>query len=270
MPSTLFVESSEHVAQVVLRTTGKGNALGPDFWRELPETFDALSADADVRAIVLVADGPHFTYGLDLTQMLGELGPMLHGGLADTRTRLHETIHRLQDAVTSVARCKKPVVAAVHGLCLGGGIDPLTACDVRVASRDAKFGVREVKVAMVADLGTLQRLSRIVGEGHARELALTGRDIDADRALRIGLVNDVLETKEAAWAAARTIAREIAGNPPLVVQGVKDVMNQRVRAEDDAGLRYVALHNSAFLPSLDVAEAFGAFAEKRAPRFQGK
>ena len=216
MPSTLFVESSEHVAQVLLRTPAKGNPLGPDFWRELPETFDALSHDATVRAIVLVADGPHFTYGLDLPQMFAALGPLLQGGLADTRARLHETILRLQDAVTAIATCKKPVIAAVQGLCLGGGIDVVTACDVRLASRDAKFGVREVKVAMVADLGTLQRLSRIVGEGHARELALTGRDIDAARALRIGLVNDVYETKEETWAAARAMAREIAQNPPLV------------------------------------------------------
>ncbi len=270
MPTTLFVETHDHVAHVVLRTGSKGNPLGPDFWRELPETFDALSADVRVRAVVLSADGPHFTYGLDLPKMMGELGPMLQGGLADTRTQLQATIHRLQRSVTSIAVCRKPVVAAVHGICLGGGIDVITACDVRVASRDVKLGVREVKVAMVADLGTLQRLSRIVGEGHARELALTGRDLDAERALRIGLVNDVFDDKDAAVAAARAIAQEIANNPPLVVEGVKDVMNDRVRAQDDAGLRYVALHNSAFLPSVDLGEAFGAFAEKRPPRFQGK
>jgi len=269
MATTLFVETQDHVAHVLLRA-GKGNPMGPDFWRELPETFDALSADAAVRAIVLSGDGPHFTYGLDLPKMFGELGPMLQGGLADTRTKLQATIHRLQRSVTAIAECRKPVVAAIHGYCIGGGIDVVTACDVRVASKDAKLGVREVKVAMVADLGTLQRLSRIVGEGHARELALTGKDIDAARALRIGLVNDVYDTKDDAVAAARAIAREIADNPPLVVEGAKDVMNARVRADDDAGLRYVALHNSAFLPSTDLGEAFGAFLEKRPARFQGK
>ncbi len=270
MPTTLFVETHAHVAHVLLRTGAKGNPLGPDFWRELPETFDALSIDPSVRAIVLSGDGPHFTYGLDLPKMMGDLGPMLQGGLADTRAQLQQTIFRLQRSVTSIATCRKPVIAAVHGLCLGGGIDVLTACDVRVASRDAKLGVREVKVAMVADLGTLQRLSRIVGEGHARELALTGKDIDAERALRIGLVNDVFDTKDAAVAAARAMAAEIAENPPIVVEGIKDVMNERVRADDDAGLRYVALHNSAFLPSVDLGEAFGAFAQKRKPTFVGK
>ncbi|HSQ66713.1 MAG TPA: enoyl-CoA hydratase-related protein, partial [Polyangiaceae bacterium] len=188
MPTSLFVEKASHVADVVVRTPGKGNALGPDFWRELPETFASLDADAAVRAIVLRADGPHFTFGLDLVSMMGELGGALSGGLADARTKLHETILRLQASVSSITRCRKPVIAAIHGLCIGGGVDVTSACDVRLASRDARFSVREVRVAMVADLGSLQRLSRIVGEGHARELAYRGNDIDAERALRIGLV----------------------------------------------------------------------------------
>ena len=269
MPSTLFVETRDHVAEVVLRTPGKGNAMGPDFWRELPETFAALDADASVRAIVLRADGAHFTYGLDLPAMMGDLGPAVAGGLADARTRLHELVLRLQDSVTAITRCRKPVIAAIHGVCIGGGVDVITACDVRVAARDARFSVREVRVAMVADLGTLQRLSRVVGEGHARELAMTGRDIDAARALRIGLVNDVFDSHEETWNAARAIAREIAENPPLVVQGVKQVMNERVRAADETGLRYVAAWNSAFLPSADLGEALAAFMEKRKPNYRG-
>lgn len=270
MPSTLFVSTREHVAEVVLRAPGKGNAMGPDFWRELPETFAALDADPDVRAVVLRADGPHFTFGLDLVGMMADLGPLMSGGLADSRTKLHDLILRLQSAVSSIARCRKPVISATHGVCIGGGIDVITACDVRIGSRDARYSVREVRVAMVADIGTLQRLSRIVGEGHARELALTGKDIDAERALRIGLLNDVCDTKEAAWDAARAMAREIADNPPLVVQGVKQVMNERVARDDETGLRYVAAWNAAFLPSSDLGEALTAFLEKRPPRYEGK
>jgi len=270
MSTSLFVETAAHVAEVVVRTPGKGNALGPDFWRELPQTFAALDADADVRAIVLRADGLHFTFGLDLISMMGELSPIMGGGLADARTKMHEMILRLQASVSSIALCRKPVVAAVHGLCIGGGLDVISACDVRVASRDARFSVREVRVAMVADLGTLQRLPRIVGEGHARELAMRGNDIDVERALRIGLVNDVYDTREAAWEAARAMAREIADNPPLVVQGIKQVMNERVTADDEAGLRFVAAWNSAFLPSADLGEAIAAFAEKRKPHYSGK
>jgi len=267
--TSLFVETRYHVAEVVIRTPGKGNALGPDFWRELPDTFGALDGDDAVRAIVLRADGDHFTYGLDLVAMMGELGPVAAGGLAGSRTKLHDMILRLQDAVSSIARCRKPVVAAVHGACIGGGVDVITACDVRFASSDARFSVREVRVAMVADLGTLQRLPRIVGEGHARELALTGKDVDAEHALRIGLVGDVLATREEAHEAARATASAIAANPPLVVQGVKRVMNERVARDDDAGLRHVAAWNAAFLPSEDLGEALAAFAEKRKPRFRG-
>jgi len=270
MSTSLFVEKASHVADVVVRTPGKGNALGPDFWRELPETFASLDADAAVRAIVLRADGPHFTFGLDLINMMGELGGAMSGGLADARTQLHETILRLQASVSSIARCRKPVIAAIHGLCIGGGVDVISACDVRVASRDARFSVREVRVAMVADLGSLQRLSRIVGEGHARELAYRGNDIDAERALRIGLVNDVYDTREATWDAARAMAAEIAQNPPLVVQGVKQVMNERVVSDDEAGLRFVAAWNSAFIPSADLGEAMAAFMEKRKPTYSGK
>jgi enoyl-CoA hydratase len=123
---------------------------------------------------------------------------------------------------------------------------------------------------MVADIGSLQRISRIVGEGHARELAMTGKDIDADRALRIGLVNDVYPTREDTWTAARTLAREIAENPPLVVQGVKQVMNERIADEDARGLRHVAAWNSAFLPSEDLGEALAAFMEKRKPTYRGQ
>lgn len=269
MPTSLFTETNDHVAEVVLRTPGKGNAMGPDFWRELPETFAALDANSDVRAVVLRADGKHFTFGLDLASMMTELGPLAAGGLAGARTKLHEMILRLQTSVSVIARCRKPVIAAVHGFCIGGGLDVITACDMRVASRNARFSVREVRVAMVADLGTLQRLSRIVGEGHARELAMTGKDIDAERALRIGLVNELHETHEDAWNAARTLAREIADNPPLVVQGVKQVMNERIVSDDEAGLRFVAAWNSAFLPSADLGEAIAAFAEKRKARFKG-
>ena len=129
-----------------------------------------------------------------------------------------------------MAGCRKPVIAAVSGWCIGGGVDVIAAADIRLASADAKFSIREVKVAIVADLGSLQRLAGIIGEGHLRELAFTGKDIDAARAEKIGLVNDVYPDQDAVLAAARELAADIAANPPLVVQGVKDVLGQRPRA----------------------------------------
>jgi enoyl-CoA hydratase len=270
----LRVERRESFAEVVLLGPGKGNAMGPAFWREVPRVFAELDRDDAVRAVVVRGDGKQFTFGLDLPAMMNELGPKIapspEGAMAKTRTELYELILELQEAFNAIERCKKPVIAAIHGWCIGGGIDMISACDVRVASRDAKFSVREVRVAMVADLGTLQRLPRIVGEGHARELALTGRDFDADRAQRIGLVNDLYDDPEACFEAARALARSIADNPPLVVQGVKRVLNERDGKTIAEGLRHVAVWNSAFLPSKDLGEAFAAFFERRSPKFRGE
>ena len=268
---SLRIERSEHVVEVVLIGPGKGNAMGPDFWRELPKVFAEIDGDERVRCAIVRGEGGQFSYGLDLKGMISELGPLIMGeSLALQRTKLLRLIGELQGAFEAVSRCRVPVIAAIEGWCIGGGVDLITACDVRLAAESARFSVREVKVAMVADLGSLQRLPRIVGDGHARELALTGKDIDAARALRIGLVNDVLHTPDALLDAARSMALEIAGNPPLVVSGIKAVMNDCAGKSVAEGLRHVALWNSAFLQSQDLGEAFAAFAGKRPAKFEGR
>jgi enoyl-CoA hydratase len=162
------------------------------------------------------------------------------------------------------------VIAAIQGWCIGGGLDLASACDIRLASSDAKISLREVKVAMVADIGSIQRLPRIIGEGHTRELAYTGRDIDAARALRIGLVNDVYDSHEDLLREARALARNIADNPPLVVQGAKQVIDYCADKSLADGLRYVAVWNAAFLQSQDLGEAMAAFVEKRPAKFRGE
>jgi enoyl-CoA hydratase len=206
------------VVEVTLLGPGKGNAMGPNFWAEMPVLFRALDADDSVRAVVITGSGANFCFGLDLDAYASLWGSMLaeDGGLAKPRTRLHDQVRDMQSALDSVAECRKPVVAAISGWCIGGGVDLIAACDVRYASAGAKFSVREVKVAMVADMGSLQRLPGIISDGHLRELVLSGKDIDADRAQRIGLVNDVLPTQDDALAAAREFAAQVAGNPPLV------------------------------------------------------
>ena len=264
------VAVADHVAEVTLTGPGKGNTMGPDFWRELPELFAQLDADDAVRAVVVTGSGKHFSYGLDLIGMADELGPVLaEGGKARPRTDFHSTIRRMQAAITAVADCRKPVVAAVSGWCIGGGVDLISAVDIRYASADAKFSVREVRVGMVADVGTLARLPAIIGDGHLRELALTGKDIDAAYAARIGLVNDVFDDQQAVLAAARGTAAEIAANPPLVVQGVKSVLEHTRSAPVEQSLRYVAAWNAAFMPSEDLNEAITALFEKRPPKFTG-
>ncbi|NLE79236.1 MAG: crotonase/enoyl-CoA hydratase family protein [Rhodococcus sp.] len=265
------VEKKDNVAQVTLIGPSKGNAQGPDFWRELPEIFADLDADPEVRAVVLAGSGKHFTFGLDLPAMSGDFGAVLADkAQAGPRTTFHEMIKRMQKSINAVADCRKPVIAAVQGWCIGGGVDLISAADIRYASADAKFSIREVKVAIVADMGSFARLPAIIGDGHLRELALTGKDIDAAYAEKIGLVNSVHDDAEAVLAAAHATAAEIAANPPLVVHGIKDVLDHSRSAAVDDSLRYVAAWNAAFLPSQDITEAITAVFEKRPPEFKGQ
>lgn len=265
---SVSVETKNHVALVTLLGPGKGNAMGPAFWAELPAVFAALDADPDVRAIVLAGSGKNFSYGLDLAAM-GALLPAPDAG-AKARAEFHTKLRAMQAAISAVADARTPTVAAIQGWCIGGGVDLIAAADIRYASADAKFSVRETKLAIVADVGSLARLPLIISEGHLRELVLTGKDIDAARAEKIGLVNDVYDDAEAALAAAHATAAEIAANPPMTVAGAKDVLDQQRTARVSESLRYVAAWNSAFLPSQDLAEAVTAMIQKRPPRFTGE
>jgi enoyl-CoA hydratase len=263
MPETISVQKTDSVVTVALERL----TMPPLLFRELGEAFRALAADTEVRAVIVQSNAKHFTYGLDLMAAFAEHGSEFAGGNATARSNLHRTIVCLQADINAVAACPVPVIAAVHGRCIGGGIDLATACDIRLASADAQFSVRETKVAMVADLGTLQRLPALIGQGHTRELAFTGKDISAARAQQIGLVNDVYADPEQLFAAARSLAREIADNSPLTVRGVKQVLDFGQGKPVADGLAYVAAWNSAFLASDDLAEAIRAFTEKRPPRF---
>jgi len=265
----LTVERDGPVATLWLDNPARRNAMGPAFWNDLPGLMGELADDAAVRAVVIAAKGPHFTTGLDL-KAFGGLGGDDDGSEAASRLRTLRTVKRMQAAISAVADCPKPVIAAVHGYCIGGGVDLITACDIRLAAADALFSVRETKIAIVADVGTLQRLPGIVGRGHVAELAFTGKDVTAARAREIGLVNDVLPDAAAVLAAARAMAAEIAANSPLAVQGTKAVLRACERRSVAEGLDYVAVWNSAFLRSNDLMEAMGAFLEKRPPRFTGK
>lgn len=265
MFETLAIERKDHVAHVVMQKP----TMPPKFFQELGQAFDELAGDDQLRCVVLRSAAKHFSYGLDLAAAFSDLGSSLEG-TATSRMALHRRILELQSHITRVAECPVPVIAAIHGWCIGGGIDLTTACDIRIATRDAKFSVRETKIAIVADLGTLQRLTNVVGQGIARELAFTGRDIDAERALSIGLVNELHVDPPALFEAAERMAEEIAKNPPLTVRGVKRVLDFGLGRRVNEGLEYVAAWNSAFLASEDLGEAMSAFLEKRPPEFRGK
>jgi len=284
---------AEAVATLWLDRPEARNAMGSDLWRDLPRAMDLLSNDNAVRVVVLAAKGPHFSVGLDLKEM----GSMLTGGgsggyggsggsggtgghldgtgsspasAAGRARAARSNVLRLQDSITAVARCPKPVVAAVHGYCIGGGVDLIAACDIRLAAVGAVFSVREAKMAIVADLGSLQRLPAIIGAGHLAELAFTAKDISAERAKEIGLVNDLAADTDGVHKAARALAAEIAANSPIAVQGTKAVLAANEGRTVAEALDYVATWNAGMLASDDLTEAVTAFMEKRSPKFTGR
>jgi enoyl-CoA hydratase len=267
MSSHLRVERDGDVATVSLLTP----TMPPALFTELGETFAGFARDAALRAVILRSDTKVFSYGLDLRAAFASWGPTFSGqGLAAARTELWRMILDIQATITAVARCPAPVIAAVHDWCIGGGVDLITACDLRICTADARFSVRETKVAMVADLGSLQRLPLVIGDAATRELALTGKDIDAARALALGLVSQVAADRGALDTAARALAAEIAANPPLVVRGVKQILDQATRRDVADGLERVAMWNAAFLPSEDLGEAVSAFTARRPPVWKGR
>ena len=260
------VTLEDSVAWVTLSRPERRNAMGMAFFEAMADQFRRFDADSHVRVVVICAEGETFSVGLDLT----EAADLLSGRKVGDREALRLKILQLQESTRAVERCRKPVVAAVHGHCLGAGVDLLSACDIRLAAADAVFSIRETRMAIIADLGTLQRLPHIIGQGWFRELALTGRDFTAAEALQMGFVTRVLENREKLTVEAGKLAKEIAGLAPLTVQGVKETINFSRDHGVHAGLAYVAQKNAAALPSDDLNEAIAAFLEKRKPNFQGR
>ncbi|MEJ2166963.1 MAG: crotonase/enoyl-CoA hydratase family protein [Desulfobacterales bacterium] len=260
------VEHEAHIAWLTLNRPEKRNVMGASFFKELAGHLEAFDRDPAVRVAVVKAEGKSFTAGTDL----GEAASLLSGEGADQRETTRMKILALQAGLTAIEKCRKPVIAAVHSHCIGGGVDLISACDIRLATADAVFSIRETRMGIIADLGTLQRLPYIIGQGWFRELALTGRDFTAAEALQMRLITRICEDRAALYAEAKKLALQIAACPPLTVQGVKDVILYSRDHGIEAGLNYVAQKNTAALPSEDVVEAVAAFMEKRPPKFKGK
>ena len=260
------VERKQHVAWLVLNRPQKLNTMNPAFFNELAGHFITFDQDSDIRVVVIRGEGKGFSAGLDLE----EAGSILTGGRADQREALRRTITEFQESFNLIERCRKPVIAAVHGHCIGGGLNLICACDIRLAAKDALFSIREIRLGIVADIGALQRLPYIIGNGWTSELALTGRDFSAAEALSMGLITRVCEDQEKLYGTAAELAGQIADLPPLAVQGVKEVILYSRDNGVSSGLQYVAQKNAAALPSEDLIEAVGAFMEKRKPVFKGR
>lgn len=264
----LDVSVEEQVALIALDRPNKANALDGTAWLEIGRAFEWADQTPEVRAVVLSGAGKNFCAGIDYA-LIGEIAA---GASAEPegnkQAYLRSRIMALQACFTQLERCRKPVIAAVHGSCFGGGVDLICACDIRYSTSDARFCVKEVDLAIVADVGTLQRLPHIVGQGMTRELALTAKEIDGEAAKAIGLVNTTLPDREALLAHAKSTARQIASKSPMAVRGTKQVLNWCRDHSIADGLDYVATWNAGMLLSEDAQEAFGAMMAKRAPTFK--
>ena len=264
--SCFKVETHNHIAWLTLNRPEKRNAMGSAFFDELGAFMEDFDRNPDIRAVVIRAEGKSFSAGTDLE----EAAALINQTSADGREKMRKSILALQAGFTKIESCRKPVIAAVHSHCIGGAMDMICACDMRLATKDAVFSIRETRMGIVADLGTLQRLPQIIGQGWLRELALTGRDFTASEALLMGLITRICDDRKSLYKEAKSLADQIAACPPLTVQGTKEVINYSRDNSIDAGLQYVAQKNSAALPSEDLFEAVTAFMEKREPVFKGK
>lgn len=258
---------NSRVFDLCLNRPANRNALSWDFFTEFPKALSVLDQNPDVAVIVLSGAGEHFCSGIDL-QTLGSISA---GVVLPDRGRTAEKFRReikfMQDAITAIERCRKPVIVGVHGACIGGGIDLITACDIRFCTQDAFFSVKEVDLAITADLGTLQRLPSIVGYGNAMELALTGRRFNGTEAKEMGLVSLAYPSREALEQGIRVVAEGIAAKSPLAVVGTKAVLLKSRDLSLDQGLDYVATWNSGVLLSDDLKEAILAQGQRRKPLF---
>jgi enoyl-CoA hydratase/carnithine racemase len=264
----LSVSLSNHIATIRLNRPDKANAMNLAMWHDIRKAFKWIDATPEVRVAILEGEGRAFTAGIDL-QMMMDMGDQIQNDCeARTRENLRQVILDLQDTLTSLERCRKPVLAAIHGACVGGGIDLICCADMRYCALDATFSIKEIDIGMTADVGTLQRLPKLIGEGMARELAYTARKFGADEALQMRLVNQVFATREALQQGVRDIATTIAAKSPLSIRGVKEMITYARDHSVADGLNYVATWNAAMLLSNDLQEAMMANMGKRAPEFK--
>ncbi len=256
---TLLLEIHDGIGELVLNRPSKLNAMNAKFFEELPTAIEILDSDSMVRVIVIRASGPHFSAGLDLHDMAP----------GSQNVQEAKDIEPLQRGFLALATTKKPTLAAISGYCIGGGLDLVAACDIRIASQTAIFSLREVRIGIVADLGSLALLADAIPLPVLTEIALTGRDFDANEAQRIGLVQTLCNTPEELAQAVATLASQIQANPPLAVQATKSLLIQQRTQRLLQHLQVAASSNVALMQTQDMREAISALIEKRQPHYHG-
>jgi len=270
--SCFNVAISDQVALVTLNRPEKRNSMVPEFWTELPAIVKDIDNNAKARVIVIASEGPHFSSGMDLSAFAQ------NPELADSADRKRDarithgatfidTASYFQESFSVLENCRIPVIAAIQGGCLGGGVDLVTACDMRYATEDAFICIQEINIGMTADVGTFPRLVKLIPEGIVRELAYTGRRMPAHEAKDSGLVNQVFPDQDSMLAEVMAIAKVIASKPPLAVYGSKRMINYARDHNTKDGLDYIAVWNASMLQAAEMQEAMQANMEKRPGNF---
>ncbi|MCY6380597.1 crotonase/enoyl-CoA hydratase family protein [Hoeflea prorocentri] len=263
LESSFFnVDRQGPVVRLSMNRPEKANGMTPDFWTELPRLLQILDSDETVRAVVLTGEGKHFTGGMDLAAF-ASIAALFSEEPGRAAYALREKILQLQGTFSAIEKVRFPVIAAIHGACIGGGIDMISACDIRLATRDAYFSIEEINIGMTADVGTLQRLPKLISPAIAAELAYTGRRFSAEEAQAFGLISGLADDREGLIAAAMEMARDISTKSPLAIAGVKrNLLYSRDHAVDD-GLDYMATWNAGMLRPEDLTKAVQASMAKK-------
>ena len=271
MTYTCFnVETKDGIAHIRMIRPERANSMIPEFWDELPQIVNQLSEGGDARAIVLSAEGRHFCSGMDLSVFAGNNDVTVQDNtkhISRQRASFRTTALQLQRTFSCLEESRLPVLSAIQGACIGGGIDMVSATDLRYATKDAFFSIHEINIGMTADVGTLQRMPNLVPEGVVRELAYTGRNMSASEAKERGFVNEIYEDQDAMDDAVLEIAKEIASKSPMAIWGTKQTLNYGRDHSVADGLEYIATWNAAMFDPDDMAEAFMAQTENREADF---
>lgn len=265
---TITLTVSQHIADIRLQRPEKSNALNAAMWQEIRQVFEWVDTAPEVRVAMLSGAGKNFCSGIDLTMLSGIQQQISNPDGARSREILRRIILNLQCCLSSIEQCRKPVLAAIHGACIGGALDLVTCCDMRYVTNDAIFSIKEIDIGMVADVGTLQRLPRLIGDGLVRELAFTGRIVDAQEAIAVGLANRIFPSRDSLLAGVWELAATIAGKSPLAIRGTKEILNYSRDHSISDGLNYVATWNASMLLSNDLTESIAAQQTGRPPSFQ--
>ncbi|MEL7123248.1 MAG: crotonase/enoyl-CoA hydratase family protein [Bacteroidota bacterium] len=265
--NTFLLSIENQIATVSFNRPNKANALTAESWKEMQQIFESLSENPEVRVVILTGEGRNFCGGIDLSMLMSinQVDIKDNGRRNEAFLKLGTG---LQTSVNAIEKCTKPVIAAIQGACVGGGVDIIAACDMRYGTLDSYFSIKEIDLGMVADLGTLQRLPKIINSGIVSELAFTGRKVDGQEAEKIGLISRTYENKDSMMASITEIASTIAGKSPLSVRGIKQMLlYARDHSVDDA-LKYQMLWNAAMMRSTDLEESFMAHMQKRKPDYE--